>query len=271
MATIACFFDSNLELFYNLPKDLSRTVISKVGGLDILRCCLVSKLWNERLAQLTDPIRSCLQKAVFGKGKWNIHHGDIGEAPPLPNNIYEILQGPCPIWPEKLFRETHIGPFLIPATVNDELYKLDFLGKLIQASKQGPATEFVYCELGECQDDPVEESYWVCMPRSVLDDSLDEDAAAHSARVDALAKSTGISYTTPKVIEVATCLLMHYVSTGERLLTDNPPRFTRCQEFHNKRFWWSIIVGGFDLGGLRVGGDSCHCHVKLGVVPLRKF
>jgi hypothetical protein len=271
MSTITCFFDSNLELFYNLPKDLGREVISEVGGLNFLRCCLVSKLWNERLAHLTDPIRSCLQKSVFGKSKWNIHHGDIGKAPPLPNNIYEILQGPCPIWPGKLFRETHIGPFLIPATVNGEPYKLDLLRKLIQAPKQGHATKFAYCELGECQDDPVEESYWVCMPRSVLDGSLGESDAAHSVRIDALVQYTSISYTKSKVIEVTTCLLMHYVSTGERLLNDKPWRLTRCQEFYNKARGWSMIVGGFGLGGLRVYVCYYCCIDKLGVVPLRKF
>jgi hypothetical protein len=221
------------------------------------------------LAHLTDPIRSCLQEAVFGKGKWSIHHGDIGKAPPLPKDIYEILQGPCPIWPGKLFRETHIGPFLIPATVNGEPYKLDLLGKLIQAPKQGLPTQFEYCGLGECQDTPVEESYWVCMFRSILDDSLGEDDAAHSTRIDALAQSTGISYSRPKVIEVATCLLLHYVSTGERLLTDNPWRFTRCQEFYNKEHGWSMVVGGFGLGGLGVYVNDYYS--KLGVVPLRKF
>jgi hypothetical protein len=225
------------------------------------------------LAHLTDPIRSCLQEAVFGKGKWSIHHGDIGKAPPLPKDIYEILQGPCPIWPGKLFRETHIGPFLIPATVNGEPYKLRLLGKLIQAPKQGHATKFQVCNLGEYQDTSVNESYWVCISRSVLDGSLGKNDAAHSARVNALAQSTGISYTTPKVIEVATCILMHYVTTGEMLLNDNPRRLTRCQEFYNKALGWSMAVGGFGLGGLRVGGLRVYDYYsdELGVVPLRKF
>jgi hypothetical protein len=259
-----------VELFSELPKDIiTREIGGKLGGLDVLKCCLVSKLWNEYFAHLAHPVRSCLQEAVFGKGKWNIHHGDIGRAPPLPNDLYEILQGPCPINPEKLFRETHIGPFLIPATVNGEPYKLDLLGKLIQAPKQGPATKFECCFLGEYQDVPVDESYWVCIPRSVLDGSLNEDDAAHSIRIDTLAQSTGISYIRSKIIEVVTCFLMHYVSTGERLLSDNPWRFTRCQEFYDKVRGWSIVVGGFGLGGLRVGNGCC-CD-ELGVVPLRKF
>ena len=38
---------------------------------------------------------------AFGKAEWKKYFGDVGKEPPLPANINQILNSPCPIWPEK--------------------------------------------------------------------------------------------------------------------------------------------------------------------------
>ena len=75
-------------------------------------------------------------------GKW--YFGDIGEEPPLPPNIYEILASPCPFDPKKTVRETHIL-VLVPATVDGTPLTLNLLGKLVKKPKGGGhATQYDY-------------------------------------------------------------------------------------------------------------------------------
>ena len=62
--------------------------------------------------------------------------GDIGEEPPLPPNIYEILASPCPFDPKKTVRETHML-VLVPARVNGDSSHSQSLDKLVQAPRGG--------------------------------------------------------------------------------------------------------------------------------------
>ena len=38
---------------------------------------------------------------AFGKAKWTKYFGDIGKEPSLPSDIYQLVNGPCPIWEGK--------------------------------------------------------------------------------------------------------------------------------------------------------------------------
>ena len=62
--------------------------------------------------------------------------GDIGEEPPLPPNICEILASPCPFDPKKTVRETHML-VLVPARVDGEPLTLNHMGELVQAPRGG--------------------------------------------------------------------------------------------------------------------------------------
>ena len=72
-----------------------------------------------------------LPMSAFGKAKWATYFGDIGMEPPLPPNIHQILQSPCPFWSGKKVEETHLL-VLIPQTVNGKALTLDYLEQLIQ-------------------------------------------------------------------------------------------------------------------------------------------
>ncbi|MGZ6330812.1 MAG: SH3 domain-containing protein, partial [Parachlamydiaceae bacterium] len=65
-----------------------------------------------QLIQVLAPISILPQIPIssiaFGKAKWATYFGDIGEEPPLPNNIQTILSSPCPFWPNKKVEETHL-------------------------------------------------------------------------------------------------------------------------------------------------------------------
>ena len=53
---------------------------------------------------------------VFGAQEWRQYFGEVGVAPRLPLDMVEILHSPCPFWPGKTVKDTHLL-VLIPARV----------------------------------------------------------------------------------------------------------------------------------------------------------
>ena len=60
------------------------------------------RLTPHKIEAISKKIAESFKKyPFFGKVEWTYHFGDVGEEPPLPPNIKEILNAPCPIWPDK--------------------------------------------------------------------------------------------------------------------------------------------------------------------------
>jgi hypothetical protein len=210
---------------------------------------------------------------VFGKDQWEKYFGVIGEVPPLPPNIGEILNRQCIFWPDKKVHETHLLVF-IPETVNGKPFHLDYLSELIQSPKSGPKTKYDYYfdntkkELGTKSLEP----HWVLMTKDVIPESRNKSYEDQKARVQKKAEESGIPYELPKALEAATVILMHHVETGQRIYSDSPWTYTRCQEKVNNN-QWPQAIGGFAAGGLVIGSylvDRVYCGCG-GVwnVPLR--
>ena len=94
--------------------------------------------------------------------------------------------------------------------------------------------------------------------RDVLEGSRKKDYKTQFTQVAKLAQKTTIAYTIPKVLEAATCILMHHVSAGQKLYSDSPWTYTRCQEFYNQQNGWKLVVGGFTPDGLCVNYYFCY-------------
>jgi 50S ribosome-binding GTPase len=212
---------------------------------------------------------------AIGPKEWIQYFGEVGETPPLPADINQILSGRCPFWPSKKVSDTHLL-VLIPATVDGKPFTLDLLGELIKRPKEGGhKTEYrgyadaVQKELGGQSPG---RSYWVLMTREVLEGSRDKRYDTQKKLVSDHARRTGFSYELPDVLGAATAILLHHARTGERLYTDRPSTYMRCQE---KVAWdqYPITVGNFSSGGLLVDADFfAHSHYyDFGVSCLRKF
>ena len=97
--------------------------------------------------------------------------------------------------------------------------------------------------------------------------------AAQEALVAEHAGSTDLPYRFPGALEAATAILSHYVRSGERLYSDSPWTYTRCQELVDDRY--PVIVGGFSSGGLYVNGLNGDCYDDffhgVGVASLQRF
>jgi hypothetical protein len=180
-----------------------------------------------------------------------------------------ILDGPCPFWPSKKVRDTHLL-VLIPATVGGVPFTLNRLGELIQHPKNGGHStkyrfypEYTKARIGEGSSP---RSYWVLMTRDVLPGSKNK---VHAAQKELVATYASQGYALPSGLEAATAILLHHAREGERLFGDDPWTFTRCQEqVDNNRY--PVAVGGFSSGGLNVHYDL-RVHHNFGVSCLRKF
>ncbi len=202
-----------------------------------------------RLKTETKPSPS-VPTMAFGKAKWGEYFGDVGEEPPLPDNIEAILNSPCPFWPSKKVRNTHMLT-LIPATIDGKPLTLNLLGELIQNPKTGYKTQYRYYGKSlknEFGDKFVSSPYWVLMTRYVIPDSRIKLHMEHKRLVRSYAMATSRPYALPKVLEAATCILMEYVRSGNRLYNDNPETWTRCQEEDESTC--AADIGKFGASGL---------------------
>jgi hypothetical protein len=186
-----------------------------------------------------------------------------------------ILDGPCPFWPDKQVKDTHLL-VLIPATVGGVPFTLNLLGELIQHPKNGGHrtkysyySERVKAQIGE-QSPP--RSYWLLMTRDVLPGSRNKGYAAQKELVAGYASREGVPYVLPSVLEAATAIFMHHAREGERLFGNDPWTYTRCQEkVDNNRY--PVFVGSFSSGGLSVDSycNGVRSSGGRGVSCLRKF
>jgi hypothetical protein len=216
------------------------------------------------------PASTPIPSMAIGPKEWTQYFGEVGTSPPLPADIDAILDSPCSFWPGKQVKDTHLL-VLVPATVDGRPFTLDLLGELIKDPQGGfRKAEFeiygneVRRELGAQSPGS---SYWVLMTRDVLPGSRGKTYDAQKALVAA-----HVHYDIPYVLEAATAILLHHARIGERLYTDDPWTYTRCQEkvLGNK---YPVVVGGFSSGGFLVLNYYFYSvySSSFGVSCLRKF
>ena len=209
---------------------------------------------------------------AFGKADWAKYFGGIGTEPPLPRNIEEILNGPCPIWSGKKVRETHMLT-LIPSHVNGKQLTLESLGELVKSPKGGGCAtkchSFLLCGNKKAH---VAQNTWVLMTRDVLPDSRSKRYENQSQLVANLAKKSCQPYEVPHLIEAVTSIFMEYVKTGTWLYGKNPVTYTRCQDKTQEYGYQRVpmIAGGFAADEFLVNGFE-YAHDECGVGCLRKI
>ena len=193
------------------------------------------------------PKEESFPKTAFGKAKWKKYFGDIGVEPPLPKDIVEVLKSPCPYWGGKRVEETHML-VLIPQAINGKPLTLNTLQQLIQAPQgEGHATKYEYYYKDtqkEIGGQSVPSSYWALITKDVLPNSRSKTYAEQQALIKG-------PYAVPGALEIATGILMHHAQTGERLYSDSPDTYTRCQEKLSNGY--RVVVGSFGSSGLHVG------------------
>ena len=217
---------------------------------------------------------------VFGAWAWARYFGEVGVAPPLPSDIGEILDRPCPFWPGKAVKDTHLL-VLIPATVDGKAFTLDLLGELVQNPRGGGHSTQYFLYDDEVQqslgDVYSSSSYWVLLTRDVLPGSRSKPYTAQQALVAAqTAHIKCAPYAIPNVLEAATVMLSHYVCSGDRLYAEGddalPSTSTRCTGLLEDAAEYPspVTVGRFCSRGL-VFFSGFDDDEEFGVSCLRRF
>jgi hypothetical protein len=229
---------------------ISRWKTAMVVGLKVLGKDQQStgmRITKPKLEMIACKMAENFDTLSFGKAEWGTYFGDVGIEPPLPLNIDEILNSPCPFWPGKKVCETHLL-VLVPQTVNSQSLTLKSLGEFVQKPLQGPATKYSYFHLGEYSDPLAPPSHWVLLTRDVIEGSRNK---SYKEQQDLLAKycnQAQVTYEVPKVLDATVCILMEHVRSGTWLYGREPVTFTRCQEKYDAD--WQLGVGGFGSSGL---------------------
>ena len=228
---------------------------------------LVEQQERAMQAELERKIREELSQTYFGKAKWEKYFGNVGVEPPLPKDIAQVLKSPCPYWGGKGVEETHML-VLIPKTVNGRALTLNTLQELIQNPRGGGhATKYEYyyeVTQKEVGSQPVSASYWALMTKDVVPNSRNKNYSEQQALIKG-------PYEVPGALEMATAILMHHAETGERLYSDSPSTYTRCQEKLSNGC--RVLVGGFSSSGLFLHRDRYdgHRNDDYGLGGARKF
>ena len=258
------------------PDELIFHIFSYLTTRELGRCEVVGKRWKQ-LAQdeylKANVLRLELKELeakgfrFIGEKVWSQCLGDVGEVPPLPEDIIQTLNSPCPWFEGKKLFETHML-VLIPATVKGNPLTLNSIGELVKSPKMGHLTEYRYIWKDlkdEHGDTAIGESYWVLMTKDVLEGSRGKTREEQLALA---ASQTG--YQAPTLREAIFSIFMRYVSNEERLFSDDPFTWTCCQE--EPIGGNQIVVGGFTSLGLAVNDyRSDPGSPIVGVAALRKF
>ena len=218
---------------------------------------------------------------AFGAQAWWDHFGvRVDGQPAIPEYLVSQLEDPCPFWPEKKVRETHLLT-LIPGKVDGKDYTLNRLGALVQNENgfrfYNPRVKKQYGDV------PSGGPYWLLMTYDVIPGSRDKKYKDQRSLIrDHLAnKKRHLDYVLPLGLEAATSILAHYAKTKERLFEDDLLTYTRCHASQPISGVWygsypCMSIGGFGYDGLFVGyfnplSRCSHAHEFVGVAVCRKF
>lgn len=173
-----------LDPVVHLPEEAFFKILSYLNENELGRSSLVSKEWK-RIASDEALWKPLYPKIAFGKEKWATHFGVIGEEPPLPPNIHQILKSRPRFLNGKSVEETHML-VLIPSSINGKPLTLNSIGDLVESPLQGHKTgyRYIWSEMfTEHGEKSVNASYWVLMSKDVLPKSRNKNYSAQQELV----------------------------------------------------------------------------------------
>lgn len=167
--------------------------------------------WKEKEAQ------EYLSKIIFGKEEWKEIIGcDVGEVPPLPNDIVEILKSPCPFWEGKTIAETHLLVFM-PKNIGEKPMTLGNFPLLVKKSKGKSIFKYSDSFGPNLLNRPSSEAYWFLMTREIIPSSLNKLYMDQIDLVKSVKNTKGLSYELPIALEAVVGIVTHYLKTEEVL------------------------------------------------------
>lgn len=279
------------DFFHLLPEEMIIKIFSKFNKhVDLGRCGMVSKRWQV-LANDQTLWNALIPEIAIGKIEWESFFGDIGEVPPLPKNIDQILDSDCPIWKGKKVRETHIL-MLIPKTIDGEQISLNKLRELARFPKQGNTADYkvvksrqsiLWAIIAQLGDKSIDSSYWILMTKDVIPESRNKNYLKQQIIINDLNHCSQAKYDVPTALEATTCIFLEHIINRNQLYKQfSPSNATRCQEeLESYEDYKRLYIGNFSLvfpklGSRNLKGElllsvSSHDDESVGVAAVRKL
>jgi len=205
----------------------------------------VTKRWNE-YANTSSLWQAAIYKEIaFSSHNWAQWDKDLvkdvdltKEHLSLPQNIVEELRRSYQAFPGKSITETHV---LVRMPKGLTINKLGELAKTYFPRNTHGYRDIWSAIVDELGDKPADKSQWLLMTKDVLPGSRSKSYGQQKTIIDELAKTTGVPYQALTTLEAAACIFAKYFLSKERLFSDSPRTYTRCQENFQG---CQMVVGG---------------------------
>lgn len=216
------------------------------------------------IAHIPEPLRcekafmlSLVKAMAFGKEQWKTILGaDVGEEPPLTEEILNFLTSNDPDHPGKKRVETGIF-YLRPAKVNLSTFIELVKGKFGDSVFYYISPQ-VIAEHGTAQPERAE---WIWMATDVIPGSKDKTYSEHQRLIG---ERPGLEV--PDLLSLVVGSVTRYAKRGEHLFSDVPGTFTSCS---NAVDGLQAVVGLTSDGLIIQKSRNDHYH-DLGVAGMRK-
>ncbi len=185
----------------------------------------------------------------FRAKDWNYYLGIEVDEPPLPPNIQEILEAPCPFFEGKKVKDTHVLT-LIPKGIT-----IEKLQTLTSKAKEGHRTKFRADEVvwEDYKNVSVPETRWILATTNVIPGSQGKSWEEQEEMAKPY-KDQG--YEIASVVDLLMSIVLPYVKTGTRAYADDeetPGPSAQCADVRYCN--WSgkdthLIIGSFTFKGL---------------------
>ncbi len=209
---------------------------------------------NGMVSLINGERKKAVEELAFGKEQWLKYWGVYDDVEPtLPRDILEVLDRPDPEELTKKICDTHMLTLILRNQTPQSVTRL-------RLASTRYIDRFVANQLAK----PNEKSYWALMRKDVLggqdlvNGTRNKSKAAHKNKFAKLSEDGIATYSLPTTLEAVTSILAHEARFGERLFSDNPDTYTRCEEMAGLR---SVFAGCFDSAGLYVLSSYSHAHI----------
>lgn len=235
------FFQDDLELPTAMPTTMLETALPEaLPSIDKeirtlpLETHLIQSVELNKIQK-----ESAIPEMAFGKAKWEEYFGDIGVEPPLPSNIEQILNKPCPYWPSKKVRETHLL-VLFPEKINEKPLTLFLMQQLAKNPKRKGHVPSYNNSLNVKENNDILKinshslpSYWALITKDTIPNSL---IKSYYQQKSLLKKD----YFVPSALELTIGLLTYYVENGKW----EQSCITRCKDIIQEDY--HVLVGPYN-------------------------
>ncbi len=197
----------------------------------------VSKGSHRMIFNINEQRKAAVKEIIFGKKEWHRHFNlNMGIEPPIPYNIIEILNRPCPVEPTKKIRDNYVLT-LIPKNFSLKeaqhrslnLLPFNLLGfyfiNLFKNDIFNTIPRIVIPNL--MMDASNTKTYWVLMKKNLIDETINKTLKEQKDELVKISEENNIHYTLPSTLEAAISI---FAQTKIRKDLLGVAILTQCQE-----------------------------------------